>query len=219
MNKPNQTISSSGGNRASGEHNGNRVLQLGLDVHYRQVTVAMQEDGGRIKGAGKVSHQAFGHWMDKNLVEGWPIESCYEAGASGYWLNRQLAALGVKNLVVASKAMGQGGKRQKTDRRDSAELVDCVDRNLRGQDKALSVVAVPSVEGEEKRALIRYHRQMMGCVFKSDTSRTGRSMAAHARKATGETRNRAIAPDGTPCLFAPFPALRPGLLSLGSLRD
>jgi hypothetical protein len=156
MNKPNQTISSSGGNRASGEHNGNRVLQLGLDVHYRQVTVAMQEDGGRIKGAGKVSHQAFGHWMDKKLVEGWPIESCYEAGASGYWLNRQLAALGVKNLVVASKAMGQGGKRQKTDRRDSAELVDCVDRNLRGQDKALSVVAVPSVEGEEKRALIRY---------------------------------------------------------------
>jgi hypothetical protein len=27
-------------------------LNLGLDVHYRQVTVAMQEDGGRIKAAG-----------------------------------------------------------------------------------------------------------------------------------------------------------------------
>ena len=57
--------------------------------------------------------------------------------------------------------MGQGGKRQKTDRRDSAELVDGLDRYLRGQDKALSVVGVPSVEGEEKRALIRYHRQVM----------------------------------------------------------
>jgi hypothetical protein len=31
-----------------------RVLSLGLDVHYRQVTVAMQEDGGRIKAAGKM---------------------------------------------------------------------------------------------------------------------------------------------------------------------
>src|SRR5271163_2280834 len=31
----------------------NGVLNLGLDVHYRQVTVAMQEDGGRIKAAGK----------------------------------------------------------------------------------------------------------------------------------------------------------------------
>jgi hypothetical protein len=27
----------------------NRFLNLGLDVHYRQVRVAMQEDGGRIK--------------------------------------------------------------------------------------------------------------------------------------------------------------------------
>jgi hypothetical protein len=32
----------------------NRILKLGLDVHYRQVTVAMQEDGGRIKSAGKM---------------------------------------------------------------------------------------------------------------------------------------------------------------------
>jgi len=57
--------------------------------------------------------------------------------------------------------MGKGGKRQKTDRRDSAELVDSLDRYLRGQDQALSVVGVPSVEGEEKRALNRYHRQVM----------------------------------------------------------
>jgi transposase len=57
--------------------------------------------------------------------------------------------------------MGQGGKKQKTDRRDSAELCDALDRYLRGQRKALSVVGVPSVEQEEKRALIRYHRQIM----------------------------------------------------------
>ena len=43
----------------------------------------------------------------------------------------------------------------------SAELLDGLDRYLRGQDKALSVVGVPSLEGEEKRALIRYHRQVM----------------------------------------------------------
>ena len=48
----------------------------------------MQEDGGRIKSVGKLSHQAFGHWVDKKLAEGWQIESCYEAGASGYWLHQ-----------------------------------------------------------------------------------------------------------------------------------
>ena len=69
--------------------------------------------------------------------------------------------LGVKNLVVVPKAMGQGGKKQKTDKRDSGELCDSLDRYLRGQDKALSVVGVPTVEQEEKRALIRYHRQIM----------------------------------------------------------
>src|ERR1700693_2606327 len=157
----NETISSNGISPASLVNYVNRVLKLGLDVHYRQVTVAMQEDGGRIKAAGKMSHGVFWTWVDKKLKEGWQIYSCYEAGASGYWLHRQLVEQGVKNLVVAPKAMGQGGKKQKTDKRDAGELCDCLDRYLRGQDKALSVVAVPTEEQEEKRALIRYHRQIM----------------------------------------------------------
>ena len=138
-----------------------RVLKLGLDTHYRQVTVAMQEDGGRIKAGGKMGYGDFGNWVQKKLDEGWEIYSCYEAGATGYWLHRQLERMGVKNLVVVPKAMGQGGKKQKTDKRDSGELCDSLDRYLRGQDRALSVVAVPSEEHEEKRALIRYHRQIM----------------------------------------------------------
>ena len=161
MNKSNQKISSSSENQASEGNNGTGVLKLGLDVHYRQVTTAMQEEGGRIKAVGKMGHEAFGNWIDKKLAAGWQIYSCYEAGASGYWLHRELERKGVKNLVVVPKAMGRGGKRQKTDRRDSAELADSLDCYLRGKDKALSVVAVPRLEGEEKRALIRYHRQIM----------------------------------------------------------
>src|SRR5271169_2561195 len=106
----------------------NRVLNLGLDVHYRQVTVAMQEDGGRIKAAGKMGHVDFLNWVQKKLQEGWQIYSCYEAGASGYWLHRELVKLGVKNLVVAPKAMGQGGKKQKTDKRDSLHSCPWRDR-------------------------------------------------------------------------------------------
>src|SRR5271156_376395 len=138
-----------------------RVLSLGLDVHYRQVTVAMQEDGGRIKAAGKMGYVDFLNWMGKKLAEGWEIHSCYEAGASGYWLHRDLAKLGVKNLVVVPKAMGQGGQKQKTDKRDAGELCDCLDRYLRGHDKALSVVRVPTEDQEQKRALMRFHRQIM----------------------------------------------------------
>jgi hypothetical protein len=42
---------------------GKRVLKLGLDLHYRQVTVAVQEDGGQIKVAGKMSHEVFAGWI------------------------------------------------------------------------------------------------------------------------------------------------------------
>src|ERR1700760_3456459 len=156
MNKKNNDIS---GENLFNDVKG--VLNLGLDDHYRQITVAMQEDGGRIKSAGKMTHAVFLNWVRQKLTENWEINSCYEAGACGYWLHRELLKLGVKNLVVVPKAMGQGGKKQKTDRRDSCQLCDELDRYLRGNAKALSVVGVPSQEREEKRALIRYHLQIM----------------------------------------------------------
>ena len=41
----NETMSSKCISAATVVNHVNRVLNLGLDVHYRQVTVAMQEDG------------------------------------------------------------------------------------------------------------------------------------------------------------------------------
>ena len=102
-------VSSNGSSEANVNNSGNRVLKLGLDVHYRQVTVAMQEDGEPDQAAGKMRNGVFQGWVSKKLEEGWQIYSCYEAGASGYWLHRQLVELGIKNLVVVPKAMGQGG--------------------------------------------------------------------------------------------------------------
>jgi hypothetical protein len=71
------------------------------------------------KPPGKMSYVEFLNWVRKKLEEGWEVYSCYEAGASGYWLHRELVKLGVKN-------------------------------HLRGQKKALSVVAVPTEEQEEE---------------------------------------------------------------------
>ena len=59
-------------------------------MHYRRVTVAMQEEYGAIKAVGRMSHDGFGAWVEKKLMLGWEIYSCYEAGASGYWLHRDL---------------------------------------------------------------------------------------------------------------------------------
>lgn len=155
-----QLLSGADDQSASAEQGRKGILKLGLDMHYRQVTVAMQEEYGPIKAVGKLSHDGFWAWVGKKLKEGWEIYSCYEAGASGYWLHRDLVALGVKNEVVAPKPMGQD-RRQKTDRRDSAELLECLDQYLRGKRTAFKPVAIPSPELEQNRALVRYHRQLM----------------------------------------------------------
>jgi hypothetical protein len=69
----NKTITGNGISQASLVNYVNRVLNVGLDVNYRQVTVAMQEDGGRIKSAGKMGHVDFLNWVQKKLQEGWQI--------------------------------------------------------------------------------------------------------------------------------------------------
>ena len=160
MNNNNKSLSAAGDQPASAEQGSKGVLKLGLDMHYRQVTVAMQEDCGPLKAVGKLSQDGFWGWVQKKQKEGWEVYSCYEAGASGYWLHRDLVGIGIKNQVVAPKATGQD-KRQKTDRRDSAELLDCLDQYLRGKKTALNPVAIPSLELEKNRALVRFHRQLM----------------------------------------------------------
>ena len=138
-----------------------RRLLLGLDMHGRQVTVAMQEDGGLIRAAGRMGHGQCLVWVERKMLEGWEVHSCYEAGVYGNWFARKLVALGVKQLVVAPRAMGQGGKNQKSDRLDSYELCQGLESFLRGNKKALSVVPLPSEELEAQRSVVRFHRQLV----------------------------------------------------------
>src|SRR4029077_14611431 len=53
------------------EEKSNRVLKLGLDVHYRQVTVAMQEEAGAIKAVGRMGHDGFEKWVERKREAGW----------------------------------------------------------------------------------------------------------------------------------------------------
>jgi len=100
-------------------------------------------------------------WVERKVLEGWEVHSCYEAGVYGNWFARKLVSLGVKHLVVAPRAMGQAGKKQKTDRLDSYELCAALESFLRGNRKALSVVPLPTQELELQRSLVRFHRQLI----------------------------------------------------------
>jgi transposase len=136
------------------------TVKLGLDVHAADIVVARQ-DGGQVRKPGRrLSWPRFLEWAEELVGQGEKVASCYEAGPCGYGLHRQLEALGITNLVVVPKRWDPGS-RVKTDQRDAGELCDALDRYLRGNTKAFSVVRVPTPEQERRRALGRQRGRLL----------------------------------------------------------
>ena len=88
------------------------------------------------------------------------VYSCYEAGRDGFWLDRYLESVGVKNRVVdsASIEVNRRFRRAKTDRLDVGKLLNMLVRYDQGEAKVWSVVHVPKVAEEDQRQL---HRELM----------------------------------------------------------
>jgi len=136
------------------------ICKLGLDVHAASVTVARQVEGLKAQPAQKFALEAFLKWVGKQIEEGYQVISCYEAGPSGYWLHRWLEDKGVTNYVVCPTRLDSRGKGVNTDKTDATELLVRLDRYVAGNQRAFSVVRVPTVEQEQKRALSRQRSQL-----------------------------------------------------------
>jgi transposase len=137
------------------------IIKLGLDVHASQITICRQEGGCLPQPAQKMCWEKALKWIQGLVASGAKVYSCYEAGPCGYGLHRQLEALGVKNLVVAPQRWDESGKRVKTDSRDARELVDRLDRYLRGNTKVFSEVLVPTPQQEQQRRLVRQRETVL----------------------------------------------------------
>jgi transposase len=146
------------------------TIKLGLDVHALQITVCVQEGGRLPKPSRKMTWEQFHAYVQELLKKGANIFSCYEAGPCGYGLHRQLSKLGVTNYVVVPQNWDEQNKRVKTDTRDARELCDRLDRYVRGNTTAFSVVRVPTPEQEQRRALGRQRdtlaRERQRCVVR-----------------------------------------------------
>jgi transposase len=93
------------------------------------------------------------------LADGCRVVSCYEAGRDGFWIDRFLQSIDVRNIVVdsASIEVSRRRRRAKTDRLDCQKLVTMLIRWDEGEKKVWSVVQVPTVEEEDARHL---HREL-----------------------------------------------------------
>jgi transposase len=137
------------------------MIKLGLDVHAADIVVCRQDDGQQPKPAQRKSWPGFLGWVRELAKSGAKLYSCDEAGPCGYGLHRQLAALGVENVVVVPQRWDEQGQRVKTDKRDARELCDRLDRYLRGNAQAFSIVRVPTPEQEQRRALGRQRGRLV----------------------------------------------------------
>ncbi len=86
--------------------------------------------------------------------------TCYEAGAFGFHLHRQLEELGIQNYVVQPHDWDERGKGVRNDRLDAAALCQRLDRFERGNKKAFSTVRSPTVDEERERAITRQQQQL-----------------------------------------------------------
>lgn len=125
---------------------------VGLDVHKDTIAIAVAEAGREAARAlGVIAHDV--PTLLKRLSRLGPVEMlqvAYEAGPTGYGLQRRLAAAGIACVVVApSRTPRRSGDRVKTDRRDAILLA----HYLRSGD--LQAVGVPDERTEALRDLSR----------------------------------------------------------------
>ena len=142
--------------RADGMNDSTKFV--GMDVSKEKIAVAHPPSAGpRDSGGeparywGEIPNQVeYIRKLIGRLSEIGKLQVCYEAGATGYMLERQLVSMGVACVVVApSLVPKQPGNRVKTDRRDALRLAELFRAG------ELTPVWVPGEEGEALRDLVR----------------------------------------------------------------
>lgn len=156
------------------------VRFVGLDVHAASIVIAVAEPGrgepGQLVTIANDTAQLL-----KRLRRLGRVKCCYEAGPTGYGLQRALAAEGIDCVVVApSLVPKRPGDRVKTDRRDAVKLA----RFLRSGD--LTEVHVPDEATEAMRDLERARDDAKNAE-RAARHQLGKFLLRHGRRYEGKT--------------------------------
>src|SRR5215203_4635687 len=133
---------------------------VGLDTSKMKISVALAEEGrhGDVRFLGDVDHtpEAVRRLVTKLAGKYGRLLFCYEAGPTGYGLQRQISALGHDCAVIAPSLIPKRpGERVKTNRRDALTLA-----RLHRADE-LTRIWVPDHAHEAVRELVRAREAAM----------------------------------------------------------
>lgn len=131
-------------------------LAFGDGTRQRQVVIAAGDVASLSEQIGQVKAK----W---GLSAETAVVSCDEAGRDGFWLHRQLVALGIANQVVdaASIEVSRRARRAKSDRLDARALLEKLIRYERGERGVWRVVRVPDPAWEDLRQLHREREDLL----------------------------------------------------------
>jgi len=133
---------------------------VGLDTSKMKISVALAEEGrqGEVRFLGDIDHtpEAVRRLVTKLVGRYGRLLFCYEAGPTGYGLQRQISALGHDCAVIAPSLIPKRpGERVKTNRRDALTLA----RLHRAGE--LTRIWVPDPGHEAVRELVRAREAAM----------------------------------------------------------
>jgi transposase len=156
------------------------VRFVGLDVHAASIAIAVAEPGRGEPGQLAVIANDTA-LLAKRLRRLGKVKCCYEAGPTGFCLQRALSAEGIDCVVVApSLVPTRAGDHVKTDRRDAARLA----RFLRSGD--LTEVNVPDEATEAMRDLERARGDAKKAQLVA-RHQLGKFLLRHGRRYGGKT--------------------------------
>src|SRR5213082_618177 len=156
---------------------------VGLDTSKMTISVALAEEGrqGEVRFLGDIDHtpEAVRRLVTKLAGKYGRLLFCYEAGPTGYGLQRQIAALGHDCAVIAPSLIPKRpGERVKTNRRDALTLA----RLHRAGE--LTRVWIPDPTHEAVRDLVRARTAAMEAVRRARQQLQG-FLLRHGRVFTG----------------------------------
>ncbi len=129
------------------------ITYVGIDAHKENlVTVVLRPDGQVLEDTIRNNTTAINRWVKtlSRLADGGEIRACYEAGPTGFGLQRRLLAADIVCEVVAPSLIPKmPGDRVKTDRRDARKLAELFRAGM------LTEVRAPTPEEESVRDLCR----------------------------------------------------------------
>lgn len=136
------------------------VSKIAIDMHLKSYRVVRKMDHGPVQPAQRFEPGKFYYWLGKEKQRAKRVVVCYEAGCFGYEPARRMKAMGVEVYVIAPQSWDEKGKRQVNDKWDAAVMCRRLSEYVDGNEKALSIVHIPSPEEEQKRGQGRFRLQL-----------------------------------------------------------